>query len=49
MKKRHFSFKEEIMFWFIRTFKTRRCRKPHKDWVYSYVISTDERSDNNAE
>lgn len=42
-----FGLKNEIRFWFIRTFKTRKCIKPQKDWVFTSTFDTDERSDNN--
>ena len=37
-----FGLKNEIRFWFIRTFKTRNCIKPQKDWVFIRIFNDEE-------
>lgn len=37
-----FTLKERIMFWFIRTFKTRNCWMPKGDVAFSWVGEEEE-------
>jgi hypothetical protein len=41
-----FGLTNEIRFWFIRTFKTRNCIKPSKEWTLTY--SFNESGEDNA-